>query len=108
MAEEIACGELWLDININVTYGMLEEAAAQATAESMRGSILPIRDPEAQALVYQEPLGVILGIAPWNAPLLLGLRAVLTAVAVGNTAILKACSHCSLMLDLLTSERGLN
>lgn len=41
-------------------------------------------------MVVKEPLGVQLGIAPWNAPLLLGLRAVATPIACGNTAILKA------------------
>ena len=41
------------------------------------------------ALVFKEPYGVILGIAPWNAPYILGLRAVIYALATGNTAILK-------------------
>lgn len=48
-----------------------------------------ISDTEAHAMVIKEPLGVVLAIAPWNAPLILGLRAVAAAVAAGNTAILK-------------------
>lgn len=41
-------------------------------------------------LVFKEPLGVVLGIAPWNAPIILGLRAVVAPIAAGNIAILKA------------------
>ncbi|CAH0052300.1 unnamed protein product [Clonostachys solani] len=49
-------------------------------------------DPEEKgtsAMVIREPYGVILGIAPWNAPHTLGLRACLFPLAAGNTVILK-------------------
>lgn len=68
---------------------MIEEAAALATSNVLNGTIPPIRDAHAQALVFTEPLGVVLGIVPWNAPLILGFRAVVAAVVAGNTAILK-------------------
>ncbi|CAI7663096.1 unnamed protein product [Penicillium bialowiezense] len=41
------------------------------------------------ALVYKQPYGVVLGIAPWNAPYILGTRAVALPLAAGNTTILK-------------------
>jgi acyl-CoA reductase-like NAD-dependent aldehyde dehydrogenase len=41
-------------------------------------------------MIVKEPLGVQVGIAPWNVSLLLGMRAVATPIACGNTAILKA------------------
>ncbi|KAL1297624.1 hypothetical protein AAFC00_006182 [Neodothiora populina] len=41
------------------------------------------------ALVFKEPYGVILGIAPWNGPYILGLRACIYAIAAGNTCVLK-------------------
>jgi len=44
----------------------------------MRGSM---------ALVVKEPYGVVVGIAPWNAALLLGLRAVVAPIACGNTVV---------------------
>lgn len=59
------------------------------TAAVMNGSIVPTKQENAQAMIYYEPLGVVLGIAPWNAPLILGLRAVIAPIAAGNTAILK-------------------
>jgi acyl-CoA reductase-like NAD-dependent aldehyde dehydrogenase len=37
---------------------------------------------------------VVLGIAPWNAPVILGVRAVATPLACGNTVILKASEMC--------------
>src|SRR5579859_195081 len=39
------------------------------------------------ALVIKEPYGVVVGMAPWNAALLLGLRAVCAPIACGNTAV---------------------
>ena len=42
----------------------------------------------------RQPAGVVLGIAPWNAPVILGTRAVATPLAYGNTVILKASELC--------------
>jgi benzaldehyde dehydrogenase (NAD) len=52
---------------------------------------------------------VVLGIAPWNAPVILGVRAVATALACGNTVILKGSEICpathGLIIDAL-AEAG--
>jgi benzaldehyde dehydrogenase (NAD) len=37
---------------------------------------------------------VVLGIAPWNAPIILGVRAIATPLACGNTVILKGSEVC--------------
>ncbi len=42
----------------------------------------------------RQPVGVVLGIAPWNAPIILGVRAVAMPLACGNTVILKASEVC--------------
>jgi acyl-CoA reductase-like NAD-dependent aldehyde dehydrogenase len=89
LADEIYATPLWATINIEDTFAMIHEAAAGVTSPLLSGSIPTTSDPEAEALVFTEPLGVILGIAPWNAPMILGFRAVLPAIAAGNTAILK-------------------
>lgn len=39
------------------------------------------------ALVLKEPYGVVVGMAPWNAALLLGFRAVCAPIACGNTVV---------------------
>src|SRR5437870_5152158 len=41
-----------------------------------------------------EPVGVIIGIAPWNAPIILGVRAIAVPLACGNSVILKASETC--------------
>lgn len=69
--------------------GLIEEAAALVTSDALAGSIPVSRNAAAPVLIFKEPMGVILGIAPWNAPLILGFRAVVAPIAAGNTAILK-------------------
>ena len=39
--------------------------------------------------IYPEPLGNVLIISPWNYPVLLSFRAVVAAIAAGNTIVLK-------------------
>ena len=42
----------------------------------------------------RQPVGVVLGIAPWSAPVILGVRAVAMALACGNTVVFKASELC--------------
>jgi acyl-CoA reductase-like NAD-dependent aldehyde dehydrogenase len=76
-------------INIGNTVDLLEELAAQITYAT-NGMLPHTRDENTIALVVKEPYGVQLGIAPWNASLFLAARSILTPIACGNTAILKA------------------
>jgi acyl-CoA reductase-like NAD-dependent aldehyde dehydrogenase len=39
-------------------------------------------------------VGVVFGIAPWNAPVILGVRAVAMPLACGNTVVLKSSEVC--------------
>ena len=45
------------------------------------------------ALVLKEPYGVVVGMAPWNAALLLGFRAVCAPIACGNTVVYETFLH---------------
>ncbi len=45
-------------------------------------------------MAIRQPAGVVLGIAPWNAPVILGVRAVAMPLACGNTVVLKASEIC--------------
>ena len=45
-------------------------------------------------MTVRQPAGVVLGIAPWNAPVILGVRAIAVPLACGNTVILKASELC--------------
>lgn len=67
--------------------GMLRQAAGLVYAPV--GTVIPSDMPGAMAMGLRQPVGVVAGLAPWNAPLILSLRSVVTPMAVGNTAILK-------------------
>lgn len=78
----------WGMFNCIYTVGILREAAAQAYG--LIGEVIPTDLPDTTAMAVRQPVGVVVGIAPWNAPMILGMRAVAAPVAYGNTAVLKA------------------
>ncbi|MEV5958846.1 aldehyde dehydrogenase [Streptomyces sp. NPDC051987] len=88
MTHEMGATAAWAGFNVHVAHGMLVEAAAQAY--SAIGEVIPSDVPGLTALGVRQPAGVVLGIAPWNAPLILGVRALAMPLAYGNTVVLKA------------------
>jgi acyl-CoA reductase-like NAD-dependent aldehyde dehydrogenase len=92
MMSEIGATEGWARFNLMLAASMVREAAALTTQIS--GEVIPSDKPGCIAMTLREPVGVILGIAPWNAPIILGVRAVATPLACGNTVVLKASEQC--------------
>jgi acyl-CoA reductase-like NAD-dependent aldehyde dehydrogenase len=92
MANELRASEPWARFNVMLGTGMVREAAAQTT--QIAGEVIPSDKPGLLSLALREPVGVVLGIAPWNAPVILGCRAIATPLACGNTVILKASERC--------------
>ncbi|HKS47510.1 MAG TPA: aldehyde dehydrogenase family protein [Amycolatopsis sp.] len=88
MSREMGAAAGWCHFNVHVAVGMFKEAAAQTY--SMVGEVIPSDVPGLTALGVRQPAGVTVGIAPWNAPLILGVRAVAMPLAYGNPVILKA------------------
>jgi acyl-CoA reductase-like NAD-dependent aldehyde dehydrogenase len=82
----------WAHFNVAVGAGMLREAAAMTT--QITGEIIPSDKPDCVSMTLREPAGVVLGIAPWNAPIILGIRAIAMPLACGNTVVLKASEVC--------------
>jgi vanillin dehydrogenase len=82
----------WGMFNCALAAGMLTEAAAQTTA--VTGEVIPSDVPGLTAMAIRQPAGVVLGIAPWNAPIILGTRAVATPLAFGNTVVFKGSEIC--------------
>jgi acyl-CoA reductase-like NAD-dependent aldehyde dehydrogenase len=78
--------------NCSLASSMLSEAAAQTTM--VTGEVIPSDVPGLTAMAVRQPAGVVLGIAPWNAPIILGTRSVATPLAYGNTVVLKASEMC--------------
>jgi benzaldehyde dehydrogenase (NAD) len=83
---------MWAGFNVFLAAGMLREAAALTTQVS--GEVIPSDIPGSLAMGVRQPAGVVLGIAPWNAPIILGVRAIATPLACGNTVILKGSENC--------------
>jgi acyl-CoA reductase-like NAD-dependent aldehyde dehydrogenase len=88
MAEEMGGTFGWGMFNCFFTAGLLREAAAQAYG--LVGEIIPSDLPDTVAMATRQPVGVVVGIAPWNAPMILGMRAVAMPLAYGNTVVFKA------------------
>src|SRR5689334_16613973 len=82
----------WALFNLGLAAGMVREAAALTT--QIGGEVIPSDKPGCLAMALKEPVGVILGIAPWNAPIILGVRAIAVPLACGNTVVLKASEQC--------------
>ena len=92
MMGEIGATKGWALFNLGLAAGMVREAAALTT--QIGGEVIPSDKPGCLAMALKEPVGVILGIAPWNAPIILGVRAIAVPLACGNTVILKASENC--------------
>jgi vanillin dehydrogenase len=92
MAKETGSAKAWAGFNVQLAAGMLREAAALTT--QVAGEVIPSDQPGCLAMAVRRPAGVVLGIAPWNAPVILGIRAIATPLACGNTVVLKASETC--------------
>jgi len=92
MAGETGSSAMWAGFNAHLAAGMLHEAAALTTQIS--GEVIPSDVPGNLAMGLRQPAGVVLGMAPWNAPVILGVRAIATPLACGNTVVLKGSEIC--------------
>lgn len=85
MVAETGATAGWAGFNVHLAEGMLREAAAMTTQIS--GEVIPTDKPDNLAMAFRQPVGVVLGIAPWNAPVILGVRSVAMPLACGNTVV---------------------
>jgi benzaldehyde dehydrogenase (NAD) len=92
IAAETGASALWAGFNVHLAAGMLQEAASLTTQIS--GEVIPSDVPGSLAMAVRQPAGVVLGMAPWNAPVILGVRAIAVPLACGNTVVLKASELC--------------
>ena len=99
----------WGHFNVHLAAGMLREAASMTTQIS--GEVIPSDVPGSLAMGIRQPAGVVVGIAPWNAPVILGVRAIAMPLACGNTVILKASEVCPAthrLIGAVLTEAGLS
>jgi len=108
MARETGASAMWAGFNVHLAAGILTEAAALTTQIS--GEVIPSDVPGSLAMGVRQAAGVVVGIAPWNAPVILATRAIATPLACGNTVVLKGSELCpethALIVDAM-NEAGL-
>ncbi|MEH3098932.1 aldehyde dehydrogenase [Sphingomonas adhaesiva] len=104
MKSEIGATEGWSRFNLMLGLNTLREAAAMTT--QIAGEVIPSDKPGCIAMTMREPVGVLLGIAPWNAPIILGVRAVAMPLACGNTVVLKASEQCARTHTIIAEALG--
>jgi acyl-CoA reductase-like NAD-dependent aldehyde dehydrogenase len=92
MQEETGATAPWAGFNVHLAAGMLREAASMTTQIS--GEVIPSDKPGILSMAIRQPAGVVLGMAPWNAPVILGVRAIAAPLACGNTVILRSSEIC--------------
>jgi vanillin dehydrogenase len=92
LVAETGATEGWAGFNVAFAANMLREAASITT--QIAGELIPTDVPENLAMAVRQPLGVCVGIAPWNAPVILGVRALAVPLACGNTVVFKASESC--------------
>ena len=92
MMEETGATAGWAGFNVMLASNMLREAGAMTT--QITGEIIPSDKPDTIAMGIRQPAGVCLAIAPWNAPVILGTRAIAMPIACGNSVVLKASENC--------------
>lgn len=91
-SEETGATDMWLGFNVKVAAGMIREAAAMTT--QIKGEVIPGDKPGSTSMAVRQPVGVLAGMAPWNAPIILAVRACVMPIACGNTVVLKASERC--------------
>lgn len=98
----------WGGFNVYFAAKLLREAACMTTM--IHGEVIPSDKPGCLAMGYRQPVGVCVGMAPWNAPVILGMRAVAMPLACGNTVVMKASETCPathMLIGKVLQEAGL-
>ncbi|KAJ3523749.1 hypothetical protein NM688_g8673 [Phlebia brevispora] len=108
VVDETGCPAAWAKfVNCGITPGFLTEACDMPY--QVKGEILP-SNVGAISLVQKYPLGVVLVISPWNAPLGLVLMTAIPPIAAGCAVVLKTSEHSpasQLIAAELLKEAGL-
>lgn len=88
MVRESGCIPPKADVEITASIGQLEMAAALISHPL--GYNLPSITPGRTSMARRIPVGVVGVICPWNFPIVLAMRSVGPALALGNAVVLKS------------------
>ena len=102
MAAEVGGVRGWAKFNTMLAANILREAAGAITQS--KGEVLASDTPGAYSLAVRQPFGVVAALSPWNAPFILGMRAVAIPLAVGNTVVMKPSEDAPLACGLFLAD----
>jgi benzaldehyde dehydrogenase (NAD) len=92
-----------------ISVGEIREAAA-LTGQPF-GELLPTTERGRLSFAQRVPIGVVGAITPWNAPVILGIRVIAPALALGNAVVIKPDAQTpitgGLLLASIFEEAGL-
>jgi acyl-CoA reductase-like NAD-dependent aldehyde dehydrogenase len=91
-AREVGAASAWTQFNIDLAVRILHHAAS--LPDLLADRHMPVAADGSVSILRRQAVGVVLGIAPWNAPIILAVRAIATPMACGNTVVLKGSEHC--------------
>lgn len=91
-AQEVGAAQGWTQFNIDIALRILRHAATLPAL--LHDRHISATDNGCAAILRRQAVGVVLGIAPWNAPVTLAVRAIASPLACGNTVVLKGSEHC--------------
>ena len=87
--DETSCPDMWARFNITLAAKAVREIGASIST-ACAGHIPPAETAGAFCLVFKQPIGTVLSIAPWNGSIILSSRTLAAPLAAGCTIIFKA------------------
>lgn len=98
-AQEVGATADWVRFNIKLAQGYFQHAID--LTKRLEEPELVQTNGSISSVVLRQPCGVVLGIAPWNAPVTLAVRAIAAPLACGNTVLLKASELCPRVHEMI-------
>ena len=90
LIQESGSTRIKANIEVDAALGIIQESLS--FPELFKQQKLESKDPNRKSFYIRKPLGVIAVISPWNFPFHLSMRSVVTAIACGNSVVLKPAS----------------
>lgn len=91
-AHEIGAAADWINFNTDLACQILRQATK--LIPFLNDRLVENAERNTRSVLRRQAVGVVLGIAPWNAPVTLAVRALASPLACGNTVVLKASELC--------------
>jgi vanillin dehydrogenase len=105
MTAEMGATADWIEFNLTIAAKVLTATADLAARFDPGSAVLG----DGTSVAVRQPVGICLAIAPWNAPIALGMRSIAFPLAFGNAVIFKASELCPathVLLAELLHEAG--